>query len=407
MSNKIYKIAEEIFFSAAIFRLSKGEKDIKLSNKEAELLEMLCDEAGSVIPRNILQEALWPNQDNTDTNLNRQILSLRRKLESFGLLNSIDTIPRVGYIFCAPIEVTGEAENTEARAETPAASPRARRQYSRRKYDRYFNPKRIMLFALLIVVVSSLAAFIYHYSNENTLRTINLGHVSLYTTSETENALKLKIDTLAPLVKRVPHYEDERVSILIGKEAISYFSIDNKNKELSENIFLLRAGHSIAEELQCVMTTIALQGKNVSHNYYNYPNATVRYHSNCQAPDNWVEITNKSKIIVTMNREIVVATVIATDHQGKTLFNLDSVGDIERDQDDIAVEMKNTIVNFIDQKALISNSMVATLVAALTPPKQKSLFIQLPGGIYLSSYMGGVISWPSRENLKVIQRNDL
>lgn len=407
MSNKIYKIAEEIFFSAAIFRLSKGEKDIKLSNKEAELLEMLCDEAGSVIPRNILQEALWPNQDNTDTNLNRQILSLRRKLESFGLLNSIDTIPRVGYIFCAPIEVTGEAENTEVRAETPAASPRARRQYSRRKYDRYFNPKRIMLFALLIVVVASLAAFIYHYSNENTLRTINLGHVSLYTTSETENALKLKIDTLALLVKRVPHYEDERVSILIGKEAISYFSIDNKNKELSENIFLLRSGHSIAEELQCVMTTIALQGKNVSHNYYNYPNATVRYHSNCQAPDNWVEITNKSKIIVTMNREIVVATVIATDHQGQTLFNLDSVGDIERDQDDIAIEMKNTIVNFIDQKALISNSMVATLVAALTPPKQKSLFIQLPGGIYLSSYMGGVISWPSRENLKVIQRNDL
>ncbi|MGY3910498.1 winged helix-turn-helix domain-containing protein [Aeromonas piscicola] len=407
MSNKIYKIAEDIYFSAAIFRLSKNEKDIKLSNKEAELLEMLCDEAGSVIPRNILQEALWPNQDNTDTNLNRQILSLRRKLESFGLLDAIDTIPRVGYIFCAPIEVTGEAENTEARAETPAASPLARRQYSRRKYDRYFNPKRIMLFALLIVVASSLAAFIYHYSNENTLRTINLGHVSLYTTSETENALKLKIDTLAPLVKRVPHYEDERVSILIGKEAISYFSIDNKNKELSENVFLLRAGHSIAEELQCVMTTIALQGKNVSHNYYNYPNATVRYHSNCQAPDNWVEITRKSKIIVTMNREIVVATVIATDHQGQTLFNLDSVGDIERDQDDIAVEIKNTIVNFIDQKALISNGMVATLVAALTPPKQKSLFIQLPGGIYLSSYMGGVISWPSRDNLKVIQRNDL
>ena len=110
-------------------------------------------------------------------------------------------------------------------------------------------------------------------------------------------------------------------------------------------------------------------------------------------------------MIVTMNREIVVATVIATDHKGQTLFNLDSVGDVERDDDDIAVEIKNTIVNFIDQKALINNSMVATLVAALTPPKQKALFIQLPGGIYLSSYMGGVLSWPSRENLKVIQRN--
>ncbi len=40
---------------------------------------------------------------------------------------------------------------------------------------------------------------------------------------------------------------DEHVSILIGKEAISYFSIDNKNKLLSENIFLLRAGHPVMQ----------------------------------------------------------------------------------------------------------------------------------------------------------------
>ncbi|WP_429182137.1 hypothetical protein [Aeromonas salmonicida] len=263
-----------------------------------------------------------------------------------------------------------------------------------------------MLFALIMVSITSLVIFIYHYANANTLRTINLSHVSLYMTSDTEHALKLNIATLTPLAQRIPHYEDEHVSILIGKEAISYFSIDNKNKLLSENIFLLRAGHPVMEEVQCVVATMALQGENVSHNYYNNPHTVVRYHSSCLAPENWVEITRKSKMIVTMNREIVVATVIATDHKGQTLFNLDSVGDVERDDDDIAVEIKNTIVNFIDQKALINNSMVATLVAALTPPKQKALFIQLPGGIYLSSYMGGVLSWPSRENLKVIQRND-
>ncbi|MFM1694237.1 winged helix-turn-helix domain-containing protein [Aeromonas salmonicida] len=409
MSNKSYKIAEDIIFSAAIFKLSKGERDIKLSNKEAELLEMLCDEAGSVIARGKLQETLWPNQDNTDTNLNRQILSLRRKLESIGLLDAIDTIPRVGYIFCAPVEISGEEEETVATdniVSTSASMPQPRRQYSRRRYDRYFSPKRIMLFALIMVSITSLVIFIYHYANANTLRTINLSHVSLYMTSETEHALKLNIATLTPLAQRIPHYEDEHVSILIGKEAISYFSIDNKNKLLSENIFLLRAGHPVMEEVQCVVATMALQGDNVSHNYYNNPHTVVRYHSSCLAPENWVEITRKSKMIVTMNREIVVATVIATDHKGQTLFNLDSVGDVERDDDDIAVEIKNTIVNFIDQKALINNSMVATLVAALTPPKQKALFIQLPGGIYLSSYMGGVLSWPSRENLKVIQRND-
>ncbi|WP_324005847.1 winged helix-turn-helix domain-containing protein [Aeromonas hydrophila] len=411
MSNKNYKIAEEIFFSAAIFRLSKGEKDIKLSNKEAELLEMLCDEAGSVIPRSKLQDALWPNQDNTDTNLNRQILSLRRKLESFGLMDAIDTIPRVGYIFCAPIEAAGETEeavaNEETQAANPSHAPQARRQYTRRKYDRYFSPKRILLFALLLVSLTSLAIVIYNYATANTLRTINLSQISLYMTSETEKALNVKIDSLTPLIQRISRKADEQVSILVGKEAISYFSIDNNSRILSENVFLLRSGHPVAEEVQCVITTMTQQGDNVSHNYYHNPDTTVRYHSNCQAPDNWVEMTRKSRFIVTMNREIVVATVIATDNQGKTLFNLDSVGDLERDDGDISVEVKNTIVNFIDQQALTSNGMVATLVAALTPPKQTAQFIQLPGGIYLSNYLGGVITWPSLGNSKVVQRNDL
>lgn len=410
MSNRIYKIAEDIFFSAAIFRISKGDKDIKLSNKEAELLEMLCDEAGTVIPRSKLQDALWPNQDNTDTNLNRQILSLRRKLESFGLMDAIDTIPRVGYMFCAPIELAGESEEPapaeEIQAPTPSPAPQARRQYTRRKYDRYFSPKRIFLFALLLVSLTALALVIYNYATANTLRIINLGQISLYMTSEAEKALNVKIDSLTPLIKPVSHKTDEQISILVGKEAISYFSINNSSRKLSENIFLLRSGHPVAEEVQCVITTMNQQGNNVSNNYYNNQETTVRYHRDCQAPDNWVEMTRKSKYIVTMNREIVVATVIATDNQGKTLFNLDSVGDLERDNGDISVEIKNTIVNFIDQQALTNNALVATLVAALTPPKQKAKFIQLPGGIYLSSYLGGVITWPSHGNTKVIQRND-
>ncbi len=413
MSNRIYKIAEDIFFSAAIFRLSKGDKDIKLSNKEAELLEMLCDEAGTVIPRSKLQDALWPNQDNMDTNLNRQILSLRRKLESFGLLDAIDTIPRVGYMFCAPTELTEEENGEEVEVDVAAdvvevttSLPQVRRQYTRRKYDRYFNAKRIMLFMLLVIAIITSVIFIYNYSHSNTLRAINLSHVSLYMTSDTESALNIKINALTPLAQRIARYGDEHVSIVVGKEAISYFTIDNKNKILTENVFLLRANHPVAEELQCVMATIAQQGDSVTHNYYNNPNTTVRYHSSCQATDNWIEITRKSKIVITTNKEIVVATVIATDHLGQTLFDLDSVGNIERVQNDIAVEVKNTIVNFIDQKSLINNSMVATLVAALTPPKQKAVFIQLPGGIYLSSYMGGVISWPGRNNLNVIQHND-
>ncbi|HGY5296412.1 TPA: transcriptional regulator, partial [Aeromonas salmonicida] len=85
--------------------------------------------------------------------------------------------------------------------------PQPRRQYSRRRYDRYFSPKRIMLFALIMVSITSLVIFIYHYANAYTLRTINLSHVSLYMRSETEHALKLNIATLTPLAQRIPNYE--------------------------------------------------------------------------------------------------------------------------------------------------------------------------------------------------------
>jgi hypothetical protein len=71
----------------------------------------------------------------------------------------------------------------------------------------------------------------------------------------------VKIDALTALIQRISRKADEQVSILVGKEAISYFSIDNKSQQLSENIFMLRNGHPIAEELQCVITTMAQQGK--------------------------------------------------------------------------------------------------------------------------------------------------
>lgn len=411
MGNRHYHIAGDILFSTAIFRLSKGSKDIKLSNKEAELLELLCEAAGNVISRGVLQESLWPNQDNMDTNLNRQILSLRRKLESLGLLDAIDTIPRVGYIFCAPVEMAEETEPLLVVAEscaenTDELSPPSK-MYSRRKYDRYLRPKHILLCFMLSTSLLLLARITYNYFTTNRLKTIELGHVSLYMTNNTEKLFDVKIDALAQIARRIPKYKSEHVSILVGKEAISYFTIDNKNQQLSENVFLLRSDHPITEEMQCVMATMALQGENVTNNYYNNVNTTIRYHSNCQAQGDWVELTRTSKIIVTTNREIVVAHVVATGPQQQTLLDLDYIGDLKRHDNDYVIEVKNTIINMIVQQALTNNSLIAAMVAALTPPKQQSKFIQLPAGMYFSNYMGGVLSWPARNSLKVIQRNDL
>ncbi|MBY7850344.1 helix-turn-helix domain-containing protein [Vibrio fluvialis] len=69
-----------------------------LSNKEKHLLVELVDksELGHVASRSDLKSAVWPHSINADSNLNKYILSLRRKLSNLGFDDVIDTVPTVG-----------------------------------------------------------------------------------------------------------------------------------------------------------------------------------------------------------------------------------------------------------------------------------------------------------------------
>ncbi|MCR3986139.1 hypothetical protein NUK49_21990, partial [Aeromonas caviae] len=88
----------------------------------------------------------------------KQESGIKRRSSHFSCVN---TVPVNTY----PIEAAGETEeaapNEETQAANPSHAPQARRQYTRRKYDRYFSPKRILLFALLLVSLTSLAIVIY------------------------------------------------------------------------------------------------------------------------------------------------------------------------------------------------------------------------------------------------------
>ncbi|PJG59645.1 winged helix-turn-helix domain-containing protein [Aeromonas cavernicola] len=407
MSSKTYKIAGDIFFSAAIFRLSKGQKDIKLSNKEAELLELLCNDAGTVITRGILLNALWPNQDNTDTNLNRQILSLRRKFESLGLLEAIDTIPRVGYIFCAPIEtITDECpvatiNNEENKIVTDQLDDT--KKYTRRKYDHYLSKRKVLIVALSVILLVFFTLLGYSLVERDEIKMINVDNVSFYINRNSEKKLNLETRKIIPVIKEI-NSSNRHISIFVGQEAISYLTIDQKNKKISTNVFLLRSGHPILEELQCVIMSMENPGDKITNNY-DKRDTTVRYHSNCRTTDQWVDMTQQNNILTTMDREIIVTKFIAKDSSGNTLFDIDSFGYAKRENNKFIVDMNNNIVNFIGQQALINNKIATTLIAALIPPKQKSIFTRLKKGVQMSNYIGGIIIWPGKEFLNVSQKN--
>ncbi|OXX34397.1 winged helix-turn-helix domain-containing protein, partial [Vibrio sp. V14_P6S14T42] len=99
-----YKHSDKFIFEPETFRLILETKELKLSHKESAVLEQLCSNAMRVVERRTLLTQIWGDRESSDISLNKNILLLRRKFESIGIKNAIDTVPRVGYILKLDLE---------------------------------------------------------------------------------------------------------------------------------------------------------------------------------------------------------------------------------------------------------------------------------------------------------------
>ena len=106
------------YYEFGPFRLAPGEhrlyrngEVILLPPKEFDLLLLLVQNPGQVMNRESLIKALWPNTVVEEANLNVHISALRKALaEGAGEQHFIETLPRLGYRFIAPVtEVNGTA----------------------------------------------------------------------------------------------------------------------------------------------------------------------------------------------------------------------------------------------------------------------------------------------------------
>jgi TolB-like protein/DNA-binding winged helix-turn-helix (wHTH) protein/Tfp pilus assembly protein PilF len=83
---------------------------IKLQDQPLHVLAMLLEHPGEVVARAELQKRLWPGDTfvDFDRGLNRAINKLREALgDSSGSPRFIETVPRRGYRFIAPVEIAG------------------------------------------------------------------------------------------------------------------------------------------------------------------------------------------------------------------------------------------------------------------------------------------------------------
>ncbi|WP_421205573.1 winged helix-turn-helix domain-containing protein [Aeromonas sp. 601027] len=97
-----YHIGDDITFIPSRYCLVKergdATREVHLSQKECQLLEFFCEHPQQVMSREEFISALWNNSESSDAGLNKNILMIRRKLESLGVMDSIRTVPRVGYM---------------------------------------------------------------------------------------------------------------------------------------------------------------------------------------------------------------------------------------------------------------------------------------------------------------------
>lgn len=107
-------------------QLSRDGEPVELNARYLDALHLLVGEAGRLVSKDRFMDEVWRGVPVTDEALTQCIKTLRRQLgDEAGRPRFIETVPKHGYRFIAPVERVGE-EPDEPPAEAPlAAKPAA------------------------------------------------------------------------------------------------------------------------------------------------------------------------------------------------------------------------------------------------------------------------------------------
>lgn len=88
----------DLVFNKNTMELCCGSDSLKLGLKESQLMELLLNNAGRIMPKSLLIEKIWGLDSNAEyNNIEVYISFLRQKLASLGTNTQIRTIRGVGY----------------------------------------------------------------------------------------------------------------------------------------------------------------------------------------------------------------------------------------------------------------------------------------------------------------------
>jgi DNA-binding winged helix-turn-helix (wHTH) protein/pimeloyl-ACP methyl ester carboxylesterase len=111
-------------------RLSRGGEVIPLRLKVFDTLLVLVENAGRLVTKEELLNAVWPETTVEENNLNHNVSVLRKALgERATGQQYIETVPRVGYRFAAPVERIAAPARPSTSSPSQAAKARQEIRY--------------------------------------------------------------------------------------------------------------------------------------------------------------------------------------------------------------------------------------------------------------------------------------
>jgi adenylate cyclase len=113
-------------FEGYILDLTRGcvrnaNREIELRPKSFELLNYLVTNAGRLIAKHELVNAVWPNVIVSDDSLAQCVSDVRHALNDPDR-RIIKTVPRRGYLFAAPVSVRSQGKMPTVSIQAPAAA---------------------------------------------------------------------------------------------------------------------------------------------------------------------------------------------------------------------------------------------------------------------------------------------
>jgi DNA-binding winged helix-turn-helix (wHTH) protein len=121
--------------------LRKRGLKVKLHGQPFQILAMLLERAGEMVSREDIRERLWPSDTFVDFehSVNSAIRKIREALgDDSDTPRFIETLPKHGYRFIAPVVVVGQSES---RTKESTSSPS------------FWRPQRMAIMASLVVLV--------------------------------------------------------------------------------------------------------------------------------------------------------------------------------------------------------------------------------------------------------------